>query len=36
MPRVTEANEISKELKRGVTFETRIAPVMTKAQVRRP
>ena len=32
MPRVTEANEISKELKRGVRFETKITPVMTKAQ----
>ena len=33
MPRVTEANEISKELQRGVKFETKITPVMTKAQV---
>jgi hypothetical protein len=32
MPRVTEANEISKELARGVRFETKITPVMTKAQ----
>ena len=32
MPRVTEANEISKELRRGITFETKIMPVVTKAR----
>ena len=32
MPRVTEANEISKELRRGITFETKITPIMTKGR----
>lgn len=33
MPRVTEANALSNEMKRGILFETKITPVMTKHQV---
>lgn len=32
MPRVTEANALSNEMKRGISFETKITPVMTKNQ----
>jgi len=32
MPRVTEANALSNEMKRGIAFETKITPVMTKNQ----
>ena len=32
MPRVNEANETSKELQRGVTFETKIMPIVTKGR----
>eukprot|EP00283_Hemiselmis_rufescens_P005402 CAMPEP_0173429138 /NCGR_PEP_ID=MMETSP1357-20121228/7926_1 /TAXON_ID=77926 /ORGANISM="Hemiselmis rufescens, Strain PCC563" /LENGTH=1106 /DNA_ID=CAMNT_0014393271 /DNA_START=100 /DNA_END=3420 /DNA_ORIENTATION=- len=32
MPRVTEANALSLEMKRGIAFETKITPVMTKHQ----
>ena len=32
MPRVNEANETSKELQRGVTFETKIMPMLTKGR----